>query len=586
MLKTVKLLIGLTTPADCPQRLDRDAAEGAHHVTLPFTRLSRLVSLDRYIEVAGLHHVQGETRMLKRFLAQPWLRHVAVAVSYAIGYALFRTVSFSHWSLFAGLQLAVLLLIPYEYWLALAVGEMTPLIYVAVQCANQFGLTWAVFKAVPSIVLVMPIVFACRTRLWIFDSRTKVINMTAFLLCGWIAALVVALYNTMLLSLAPRPPGYPPLHEWTLRYGLGHYLGILTVTPLILAFQEVVYGQSFRSLRARLAESRLLLDSTGILLPSLGLLVWIGWHAATGSDIRHIAQVAMFLPMVALALRHGWQGAAIGGSAASIAIVILMPSRYDHDTMQAQTFIAFAITTMLLVGTRVTGWNRRERQEKHDMRLALALAQRNYYAGERQLRQAAYTLLEIQTAGHRLLHRLMQLSPSEFGARDRQTRPLTQRTARLIEHYLPLSGADRTLPQALTKGSLAQALAQYGVPLRVQYHGAVSTLPYEFHLAIYRLICDCVTFLAEHDHLADIVIRLRCCTFHGQRWAILHVRGMIAKDESRAGASGELLWQLRQLSRGGGLRVIQDGAATFGGDARQRARGDRLCITALLREPT
>lgn len=521
--------------------------------------------------------------MLNRFLTQPSLRHVAVAVGYAVGYTLFHAVSFSHWSLFAGLQLAALLLMPYEYWPALAVGEMVPLAYVAVACADQFGWTWAVFKTVPSIVLTMPIVLVCRKRLRIFDTRAKTFNMTTLVLCGWAAALIVALYNTMLLSFAPRPPGYPPLHEWTLRYGLGHYLGILTVTPLVLALRESAWGQPFHTLKARMVESRLLLDSAGILLPSIGLLVWIGSHAALGSDIRHIAQVAMFLPMVVLALRHGWHGAAIGGSAASIAIVVLMPARYDHDTMQAQTFIAFAITTMLLVGTRVTVWNRREQQEKHDTRLALALAQRNYYAGERQLRQAAYTLLEIQAGGRQLLHRLMQLSPSEFGTHDRQTRPLTQNAARLIDHYLPLSGPDRTLPQALTKGGLAQALAQHKVPMSVRYYGAVSTLPYDFHLAIYRLICDCVMYLGEHDKLADIVVRLRCRNFYGRRWVILYVRGLAVHDIPSA--REELLWQLRQLSRGGGFQAIQDGAATFDGVARQRVRGERLSITALLREP-
>ncbi len=32
--------------------------------------------------------------MLNRLLTQPWLRHVAVAVLYTVGYTLFRAVSF------------------------------------------------------------------------------------------------------------------------------------------------------------------------------------------------------------------------------------------------------------------------------------------------------------------------------------------------------------------------------------------------------------------------------------------------------------------------------------------------------------
>ncbi|KIP19018.1 MASE1 family protein [Burkholderia sp. MSHR3999] len=517
--------------------------------------------------------------------AQPWLRHVAVAVLYALGYTLFRAVSFSHWSVFAGFQLAALLLVPYRYWPALVIGELPPLGYVAFSCVEQFGLAWAAFKMFPAIVLLMPIVFVCRERLRLFGTRTGAINMTVLVFCAWLAALVVALNNTLLLSLAPRPPGFPPLSTWMLWYGLGHYVGILTVMPLALCLRDAISRQPFRVLKARIAESRLLMDSVGMLLPSLGLLVWAGWRASPGSDVRHIAQVAMFLPMVVLALRHGWQGAAIGGSAASVAVVVLMPARYDHDTVQAQAFIAFAITTMLMMGTRVTAWNRREQQERHDARLALALAQRNYFAGERQLRLAARAMLDVQAVGYRLLRRLEQLSPVEFEIQDRRSRPQTDRAARLIEHFHPLSGPDRMLPQALMKGALVQALAHHGIPLRVRYYGGISGLSYDLHVAFYRLICDSITHLCERDHLAEVVVCLRCRERYGRRRIMLRVGGKADSVERRSPARDELLWQMRQLSRGEGFQPIQDGAATFGGTARQRVRGEWLHIMAFLQEP-
>ncbi|CAM8820081.1 MASE1 domain-containing protein [Burkholderia pseudomallei] len=523
--------------------------------------------------------------MLNRFLAQRWLRHAAVAVLYAIGYALFRSVSFSHWSVFAGFQLAALLLVPYRYWPALVIGELPPLGYVAFSCAGRFGWAWAAFKMFPAIVLLMPIVFVCRERLRLFGKRTGAINMTAFVLCAWLAALVVAMNNTLLLSLAPRPTGFPSLSTWMLWYGLGHYVGILTVTPLALCLRQALPGQSFHALKVRIVESRLLMDSVGMLVPSLGLLVWIGWHASPSSDLRHIAQVAMFLPMVVLALRHGWQGAAIGGSVASVAIVMLMPARYDHDTVQAQAFIAFAITTMLMMGTRVTAWNRREQQERHDARLALALAQRNYFAGERQLRLAARAMLDVQAVGYRLLRRLEQLSPVEFEIQDRRSRPQTERAAWLVEHFQPLSGPDRMLPQAMTKGALAQTLAHHGIPLRVRYYGGISTLPYDLHVAFYRLIADSMAYLCERHHVAEVVVCLRCRQRDGRRRIALRVGGKVASGEPLRATADELLWQLRQLSRGEGFQPIQDGAATFGGTARQRVRGEWLHIVGFMQEP-
>ena len=523
--------------------------------------------------------------MLNRFLAQPWLRHVAVAVGYAAGYTLLHAVSFSHWSVFAGFQLAALLLMPYRYWPALAIGEMAPLGYVAIECRGIFGPAWSAFKLLPAILLLMPIVFVCRERLQLFGKRAGMINMTVMVLCAWLAALIVALDYTLLLSLAPRPPDFPPLSVWLFRFGLGHYIGILSVTPLVLCLREALSGRSVRAFKAQIAESRVLMDSAGILVPSLGLLVWTGWHGSPGSDLRHIAQIAMFLPMVAMALRHGWQGAAIGGSAASVAIVMLMPARYDHDTIQAQAFMAFAITTMLMVGTRVTAWNRREQQERHDTGLALALAQRNYFAGERQLRLAAYALMDVQAAGYRLLRRVEELSPVEFGIRDRRARPQTQRAARLIEHFLPLSGPDRTLPQALLKGAVAQTLAQHDVALRVSYYGGVSTLSYELHVAFYRLICDSIAYLCESHYLAEVVVCLRCRESGGRRRIMIRVSGNASSGEPPPLATDALLWQLRQLSRSGGFQPIHDGAATFGGTARQRVRGEWLHIVSVMQEP-
>ncbi|AGK46943.1 MASE1 family protein [Burkholderia thailandensis MSMB121] len=523
--------------------------------------------------------------MLNRFLAQPWLRHVAVAVLYAIGHTLFRAVSFSHWMPFAGFQLAALLLVPYRYWPALAMGQMVPLGYVAIECADAFGLAWSAFKLFPAIVLLMPIVFVCRERLRLFGRGPGAINMTVLILCASLAALIVALDYTLLLSLAPRPADFPPLSVWAFRFGLGHYIGVLSVTPLALCLREALSGQSFRALKTKIAESRLLIDSAGMLAPSLGLLVWMGWSASPGSDLRHIAQVAAFLPMVVLALRHGWQGAAIGGSAASVAIIVLMPTRYDHDTIQAQAFMAFAITTMLMVGTRVTAWNRREQQERLDTRLALALAQRNYLAGERQLRLAARTMLDIQAMGNRLLRRMEELSPVEFDVHEKRLRPQTQRVAQAIEHLLPLSGPDRTLPQALLKGGLAQILAQHDIPLRVSYYGGVSTLPHDLHVAFYRMICDSIAYLCERHYFAEVLVCLRCRDVDGRRRVVLRVDGKASSQRSFPQAKNELLWELRRLSRGEGFQSTQDGAATFGGVARQRVRGKWLHIVAVMREP-
>lgn len=503
----------------------------------------------------------------------PALRQIAVMLGYAAGYASLRAISFSHWSVFAGFELAALILLPYRYWAALAVGEMMTLGSVAIDCASSFGWTWALFKAFPSICLVMPIVFVCREHLNLARRRGDFVNSMVLVLCAGLAAVAVAGYNTLILSFAPRPPGYAPLHEWMLRYMLGHFLGILTLTPLIIVLRDATRGRTLRGLALQLRDSRLLVDSVGVLIPALGLLIWMGSRAALGSDVRYMAQVAMFLPLVVLALRHGWQGAAIGGAAASTAIVVLMPARYDYATLQAQTLIAFVIPTMLIIGTRISAWRRQEQQEKQDMRSALTLAQRNYYEGEQQLRQAAYMLREMHRIGARWLR-----YPSTVDECQR-TRPWVEATSRLIEHFDPLDGQRRSLPLALERGSLAQVLTQYQVPFRTDYHGGVSALPPRLHLAIYRMVCGGVAHLAEQDALGKIVINVRCRHYQSRQWVVLRILGM---EEPGVTSSESRLRALRQLSRHNSFQAIRDGAATFGGAARQRTRNRWRHLTIVL----
>jgi two-component system, NarL family, sensor histidine kinase FusK len=505
--------------------------------------------------------------------SQSAVRQISVTLGFAASYFGLRAISFSHWDVVAGLELAALVLLPYRYWLALAVGEFIPLVSVAITCASSFGWAWATFKAFPSICLIMPVVYGCRERLGLLRSRGPSVNVMVLVACAGLAALVVAGYNIWLLKLAPRPPGYPPLHTWMVRYVLGHFLGILTLTPVAIAVHEAMKGKTLRTLMSQLGDSRLVVDSAGILIPTLGLLIWIGSRAKLDSDVRYMAQVAMFLPLVMLALRHGWQGAAIGGAAASVGIVVLMPARYDHATLQAQALMVFVIPTMLIIGSRISAWHRQDQQEKQDMRNALALAQRNYHEGERQLRRAAYMLREIQTMGSSWMR-----YPSTMDDYQR-TRPWVEATSRFIEYCDPLEGQGRSLPNALQKGSLAQVLADHQVPFRANYHGGVSALPGALHLTLYRMICGGVTHLAAQDHLGEVTINVRCVHYHSQRWIVLRVLGA---EDIGGQRSGSRLMALQQLSRHESFQAINDSAATFGGAARQRTRDRWLHLTIVL----
>ena len=128
-----------------------------------------------------------------------WLRHGAVALCYALGYALLRQVSWSHWLLFTGYRLSVLLLVPYRYWPALVVGEMGPLTYVSLSCLESFGWVWSSLMLVPPIAVAMPVVKACRDRLNMIPARGPV-RMGTVLVCTLVVSGLWSLMNLAALE--------------------------------------------------------------------------------------------------------------------------------------------------------------------------------------------------------------------------------------------------------------------------------------------------------------------------------------------------------------------------------------------------
>ncbi|MHB1274076.1 MAG: MASE1 domain-containing protein [Rhodanobacter sp.] len=535
-------------------------------------------------------HVRGGT-MRKGFSANIWLRHIAVAVVYAIGVSLFRQLSISHWLILSGLHLSVLLLTKYRYWPALVLGESVSLAYLSYTCADQLGLAWALTNLVPSIVFIAPIVYWVRERGRIFVNP-RTVDMGVLLLCALVVAGVVTLDNLGTLLITRLPAGYPQIHygELAARWMLGNYLGILTITPLVLlAQQEIVHGR-WRDLGRKFVRSRLLLESACIMVPVLSFLVWIGLYAAPDAQTRQIAQIAMFVPVVWLALRHGWHGAALGGTAASLAIIALMPHRYDHNTLQAEVVIAFVISTMLLMGERIALLDRRAQTEHTGRGLALALAQRNVQTGETQLRMTSQALEQIretvQSGCMMLMNRLRALYPA-LDERSCQSLALVAQDQiyRLADSLYPVSWQERGLPAALREGPVPRTLDEAGIRYWCDLHRPLIRLSTTLQLAVYRVVCEAVVGACSGKNVTEVDIRLRCGEHAGRRWVVIRISFRVDPVRLARVRWDELLPRITRVGSGRGFRSIEDRAATFEGRARERTLPDGRRISVLLLDP-
>ena len=524
--------------------------------------------------------------MPNRMVAQPWARQLTVAVTYGAGYSLLHDVVLSQYSLSFGLRLALLALTPYRYWAALVLGETISCGIIAIACMDDFGATWALLRALPMIWLVLPVVYLCRERLRLFNGGIRA-SAPVLVLAALGASLVAAPFQVgLVFTVAHLSASHPPPLATFGRFFLQNYVGSLTVAPLLVCLRETLPIGTLRTFFRALFNERLFVESIALLMPMLAFFVWLGFQADAGSAVRNIVQVATFMPVVALALRHGWHGAAIGGTGAGLAVEALMVSPYDPAGMQAQAVIALSVSTMLLMGTHITALNQREQSDRAAMRNALATAQLNYHLGEQQFRRVAQALVDMQRAMFRTLRFGRQLSPAEGLEYDRVTRPIVKRLDVLSRQLDPLPTIERSLPIALRESVVAEVLNQHGVVLTVDFSGGVSTLTFRMQLVLFRLISDAVAHLCERQPLARIAVSVRGRRYKGRTWISLRLDG--EHDANRAVSYKswhELVVQLAQHSRTRELAAIDATARMFEGMARVRAQATRTRLSAVVAEP-
>jgi glucose-6-phosphate-specific signal transduction histidine kinase len=447
----------------------------------------------------------------------------------------------------------------------LVVAEFLPLAYLGYDCADQFGVAWAFAVAIPPILVSMPLGWWFRSRMVLFPAQRDV-NVSVLVLFAFLTSLLWGLGSFITLALAHDPMASAAVNSvGFFRYFLGNFLGALTVAPLVLMIRGVLREPATGSIKKSLTESRLLLDSVGLLLPALGLLIWVGVH--TTGDIRQVSRIAAFLPVAWLTLRHGWRGAALGGAAASVAIMFTMVSKREPALIQAQAFMAFAIMSLMMLGARIAVLNERERQERIEGKLALQLAQQGLYRSELRMRQVALALEQIgeamQQAHQRLLERFRHLLPAtEERVHSRQAVLTQQQVYRLANSLYPRVWAQNDLPMALRNGSIADALTTIGATYHCSTQGVcLNKLAPGVQMMLYRLACEVVAYLASQQAYAQVCLTSRSGVRRGRYWVALRVRGLGGDDNvrwslqdlellrSRMGAEGLPLWTLRDQTR-------------------------------------
>lgn len=523
-----------------------------------------------------------------RALARNGCKQAIVVAAYALGLWLFRQIIIPHYVLLAGVRVAALSMVPYRYWAALIFGEELALMPMSIACWTELGPVWALLNLLPATAFTAPIVYAARERGPLIGKAGQA-HMFVTLACALAVSLAGTAYNLLMVSTAKVPADSPPIHydplaaEWL----LGNFLGILTLVPITFAFHEHVKRHGWKELFSQALESRVVFESVCLTVPMLAVLLWLGFRFP---HVREIAQMCLFLPVVWLALRHGWQGAAFGGTLASLAVVVLMPEQFDQGTLQAEVIVAFAISTMLMVGARIGVLNQRAEKEQADMRLALELARSNFQMGEMQMRSTAQALDQIRETvrgGYMLmLGRLRHLQPAlDDGGYLRVALDAQDQLYGLADTLYPQSWRERGLPSALREGAVARMLDEAGIHYTCDLKGPISWLSMSLHQAIYRMACEGIAEGCGSKDVSDIRVRVRAGERSGRRWVFIQLQFRRHPVDLDYVQWDRLTPRLMRVGSGLGMKALQDRAGIFEGSVRRRERPGGRSITCLMLDP-
>lgn len=527
----------------------------------------------------------GEATLL-RF----WGRHLAVSVAYALCYVLLRDVSVSHWYLPAGLRVACLLLLPYRYWPALIIGEFVPVAWHAWSCMDDFGWHWSVLAAIPPITgVAMVTAIARREARLLLGARH--VNMAMLLGVILAAAVITALGNAAVLSAVQLPAGEtPPALTAQVMFGyfLGAYLGGIVIAPTAVAIHLAFARGHHPTPGATRWYSHLSRDCLmGVVVP---LFVLVGLVFSSQGDSMQVFRMAMFLPVAWFTSRYGWQGAALGGTLASIAITMTSTMVRDPAVIQAQSLIAFAVTTLLLLGSRIAHQAQAARSGHMDTLRGFQLAQQGLYLEELRMRQTADALeslgQSIRDNHNRLLDRLRHVLPAnEEHTYSRQVALAQHEMHRLANALYPRGWRERGVPATLREGPFAQAIHMTGATYQCDLSGrGLSQLAPDVHMTLYRLACEVLVYVLSRKPTQHVHLQLRGGFTGGRRWVVMRLTGEPA--ESGVGDGNESWKQAMTLlgASGLGMTTIRDRAHIYGGDVHVRERAQDFSVTLLLHD--
>lgn len=424
-----------------------------------------------------------------------WMWGALLALGYgALWYALLR-VSYEIWFLPAGLRLGALWVVPYRYWPWLALGEWGVL-SMAVHFEGG-DVTSSRFVALN----ILPWLLYAGT-VWLFRGgrelgEARLPPLLAVLGSGLFCAGVISPLLTFFYS-GPSQWASASL-AGAFAYLYGDFIGQLVMAPLILLLAS--------RQREQLLQSRLLASLAILSLVMLMIMAMLD----TRPDLSGFVISLVYVPLLLLAFREGWAGAALGVAVVGVFIeVMTRMGLLSAESVGLQISFAAIGSAALMLGVAVSELRQSHEELAHRNR---DLAQANQELGHAadELSDISRRLVRVEEQGQRALAdaldyemaRNLHSLGTQISLGFRQTRD--EAALRLLEslreqvretqdglrHALrrlrPRELDSLGLKAALTRGLLREALEDAGIGFEAEFIGDVERLSGDASTALYRI---------------------------------------------------------------------------------------------------
>jgi two-component system, NarL family, sensor histidine kinase FusK len=460
-----------------------------------------------------------------------WARHLAVLAGYMLVRTLFHPLTNGHMSLYAGLRLASLLLLPYRYWPTVVACDISCLGLTTFKCAGQLGSHWAMWNMLPGSITAQPVVWWCRERLGLFPNKRQVNFVALFAAIAGVSA-TWTLFNCITITSATDPTQPLPLSvTLVLSVFIGQYMGMLATIPWALIVRSEWLSASTWRERLQHIGRQVFATDTLIMLIGTAFTVFL-LSINNHNDVRHIALMVIFVPMVWLLVKQDWRAVATAATPCVLFIGALIDDKPDLVIVQVEGFIALCLTGLFALGARISSQQQQKEHERRQARRAILLARQSMQLNETRMRKTAQALElagnVLHLSHHQLLARFRNVLPDNEALRYyRQATATQSQVSGIADSMHPSAWRERGLPAALNE-TIRRVLAGVGVAYHCQIKGSrLSDLTTGLHTAIYRQACESVAYINTQMVCSSIRLRLRTGITHHVPWVMLSIDGTV-----------------------------------------------------------